>query len=129
MKTLSALAIATLLLVLVPAPVSAAVQTFATPVQPTLTVTNITTGKGKPPTCEVKAMRKTLRAGESSTIFWRSKHADHMVGLFSMQKQETSGRTKVRFMHPGEEKFTLIFVGEGGATSCDLKIKVREKKA
>jgi outer membrane lipoprotein-sorting protein len=96
--------------------------------QPVLTVTTISSGKGKPPTCDVFATRKKLRAGESSTLIWHSKRADYMTALYTTEEREANGRMKIRFSHPGKQEFRLLFVGEGGATTCDYTVNVGKKR-
>ncbi len=111
---------------LVAHPVSAATVTFTQKAGKT-TYTNF---QGKDaPTCKVDLTYKKPRAGEPTTIFWRSTKATIMTGLYSAAIHEPNGSMSITFGNPGTEAIALIFAGPGGITTCVLKIQVRERDA
>ncbi len=84
---------------------------------------------GKPPTCKSYFTYKKPRAGESTTLLWRSQKAEYMTGLYTDEKRPARGRQNIVFGHPGEQVFKLTFTGPGGTTTCTQKIMVREREA
>jgi hypothetical protein len=94
---------------------------------PSIQVSEVVFEKGaKPPTCKASFTYKKPRAGETTTLFWRSRGADYMTGLYNWDKREVRGRQNIRFSHPGEQNFYLMFVGSGGVTTCHMRIFVKE---
>ncbi len=81
----------------------------------------------KPPTCKVLLTYKRPRAGDSTTLLWRSQKAEYMTGLYTTDKREAQGSQNIIFGHPGVQNFELSFVGPGGTTTCKLQVNVREK--
>ncbi len=108
---------------LVALPVSANTVTFTQK-----TGTTYTNFQGKDaPTCKVDLTYKKPRAGEPTTVFWRSTKATIMTGLYSAEMREPNGSMNITFGHPGTEAIALIFAGPGGITTCVLKVQVRER--
>lgn len=82
---------------------------------------------GKAPTCKTTFTYKKPRAGEMTTLLWRSQKAEYMTGLYTKERRPARGSQNIVFGHSGEQTFTLSFTGSGGTTTCTARIMVREK--
>lgn len=110
----------------VAAPVSASAAIFAK--EQKMGTTTYTNFQGKDaPTCKVDLTYKKPRAGEQTTIFWRSTKATIMTGLYSAAVHAPNGSMNITFGKAGTENITLLFAGAGGITTCVLKVQVRER--
>lgn len=97
---------------------------------PSIQITPVSsvTGNGKAPTCKTYFTYKKPRAGESTTLLWRSHRADYMTGLYTAEQRPSRGSQNIVFGHPGQQTFQLTFTGPGGSTTCTAKIMVRERE-
>ena len=83
-----------------------------------------------PPTCEAHATKTVITSGKSTSIVWKSKNADAMIGMTQGETVwETKGRQRFSIGIPGKHEFPLTFTGAGGSTTCIVKVFVHPKKA
>ncbi len=84
----------------------------------------------KPPACEARASKKTIRSGGSVDIVWKSTGAVKMVGLVQGDKEwPADGRQRVSIAVLGKHTFPLTFVDRNGTTAtCTAKVFVKAKK-
>lgn len=104
---------------------------FAAPVQAAdAQVYRVSIKAGEPaPTCKARASKMRIYAGDATTLVWESRHADRMYGIVKDGEWHRHGRQRVALSKPGMNTFQMIFVGEGGFTTCEAKVFVKPVKA
>jgi len=80
------------------------------------------------PTCEVRATKKRITSGQTTTLVWKSKHAHTMYGITKDGEWEADGRQKIAIGFTGTKEFPMVFVGKGGIATCVAKVFVHPKK-